>query len=60
MSHEQSDLVIVRICHLTNLGPLSIGIALRDGVSVLTHHGIADLPGSISIDSRPAGAPHAN
>jgi len=54
MSHEQSDLVIVRICHLTNLGPLSIGIGLRDGVSVLRHHGIADLPGKISITTETA------
>jgi lipopolysaccharide transport system ATP-binding protein len=52
MSHEQSDTVIVRVCHLVNLGPFSIGIALRNGVSKLTHHGIADLPGRISIDTR--------
>ena len=49
MSYEQSESAIVRICHIPNLGPFAIGIALRDGVSVLTHHGIADLAGKLTI-----------
>lgn len=49
MSHEESSASFTRICHVVNLGPFTVGLALRSGVSVLTHHGIADLPGKLTI-----------
>ena len=47
ISHEQWDSIHITECVVTNLGPLSIGFACKDGVYSLTHHGIADLPGEM-------------
>jgi lipopolysaccharide transport system ATP-binding protein len=53
ISHEESSSKFTRICHVPNLGPFTIGLALRNGVSVLTHHGIARLPGTLTIATQP-------
>ncbi|MGF9693064.1 ABC transporter ATP-binding protein [Rhizobium sp. 0TCS1.26] len=46
LNHEKIFSKIVRICHLPKAGVLAIGWRpVRDGAA-LTHHGIADLPGS--------------
>lgn len=49
ISHEEMSTQCVRICHIPSLGPFSVALALRNGVSVLIHHGIANLPGEIDI-----------
>ena len=49
ISHEESEARFIRVCHIPHLGPFTIGIAMRDGVPVLTHHGIAALRGSLAI-----------
>ena len=36
------------VCVVTNAGHFSVGLAFRNGISVLMHHGIADLPSSMS------------
>jgi lipopolysaccharide transport system ATP-binding protein len=46
-SHEEWASFYVTVCVVTNAGQFSIGFALKDGVPVLTHHGVADLPGRI-------------
>jgi lipopolysaccharide transport system ATP-binding protein len=38
-----------RICHVANVGAFRVALAVVDGVPVLTHHGIANLPGSIEV-----------
>jgi len=50
-SNEAMIAATVRICHIANVASFSVGLALRNGVAVLTHHGLADLPGRISIDT---------
>lgn len=52
ISHEQFDFIYVRECEVTNLGPLSIGFACRNNTYVLTHHGVADLPGEFITEVR--------
>lgn len=47
ISHEEWSTRYSTVCVLTKAGQLSINYALDHGISVLTHHGIADLPGDI-------------
>ena len=49
ISHDESASAITRVCHVPNLGPFPIGLAIRDGVPVLTHHGVAALPGKLTV-----------
>ncbi|KZC25197.1 ABC transporter ATP-binding protein [Rhodanobacter thiooxydans] len=49
ISHEQMTGAEVRLCHLVNVGSFSVGLAIRDNVPVLTHHGLANLPGTMRI-----------
>jgi lipopolysaccharide transport system ATP-binding protein len=46
--HEEMNR-ITRVCHVPSIGSFSVGLALRDGVPYLLHHGIANLPGDIKI-----------
>lgn len=48
VSHAELAVRRTRICSIADVGSFSIGYARREGVSILTHHGIADLPGKIS------------
>jgi lipopolysaccharide transport system ATP-binding protein len=48
ISHDEFSTRHERICHIPNAGHFSIGLALKDDVAVLMHHGIADLPGKIT------------
>jgi lipopolysaccharide transport system ATP-binding protein len=52
LSYEQFEALIHRHCHVPAAGRLSVGFAIRNGVPVLTHHGAADLPGSIRMARR--------
>ncbi len=49
ISHEQMTGAEVRHCHLVNVGSFSVALAIRDNVPVLTHHGLANLPGTMRI-----------
>ena len=53
ISHEDLSVNHVRICHIANAGMFSVGLAQQNGVSVLTHHGIANLPGKMEMASVP-------
>lgn len=54
ISHDESSSHIIRICHLANVGFFSVGLAVKNGVSVLTHHGVANLPGTLKIAAIPS------
>ena len=47
ISHEEWASFYVTVCVVTNAGQFSVGFAMKDGVPILTHHGVADLPGRI-------------
>jgi ABC-type polysaccharide/polyol phosphate transport system, ATPase component len=51
MSYDQINAAEVRVCHMVNVGSFSIGLATRDGVTLLTHHGLANLPGSMRLQN---------
>lgn len=46
---QETHLMHRRICHVPNVGMFSVGLAIRNGVPTLTHHGIANLPGDMVI-----------
>ena len=50
ISHEQMTGAENRLCHLVNVGSFSVGLAIRDNVPILTHHGLVNLPGTMRID----------
>ena len=45
ISHDEWAARYLTVCVVTNAGQLSVGLAMENGISVLTHHGVADLPG---------------
>lgn len=47
ISHEQWSGSYRTVCVVTQAGQLSISLATRNGIAVLTHHGVADLPGRL-------------
>jgi lipopolysaccharide transport system ATP-binding protein len=47
ISHDEWASSYSTVCVVTNAGQLSVGLAIKNGVSVLTHHGVADLPGTM-------------
>lgn len=52
LSHEQLFSRIFRICHLPGAGVISIGWRKAHDGAHLTHHGIADLPGTFDFEFR--------
>lgn len=46
LNHEQIFSRITRVCHLPNAGVISIGWRQAHPGAPLTHHGVADLPGT--------------
>ncbi|QYD67849.1 ABC transporter ATP-binding protein [Paraburkholderia edwinii] len=60
MSHDEMSARHSRNCHVPNAGSFSVGLAMDHGVAKLTHHGVADLPGDISVSveasPNPAGS----
>jgi lipopolysaccharide transport system ATP-binding protein len=48
ISHEEWASLYITECVVTNVGQLSVGFAHKNNIFVLTHHGVADLPGEIS------------
>lgn len=49
ISHEEMASRHFRICHIADAGSFSIGLAIKNMTPVLTHHGVADLPGKMKI-----------
>lgn len=49
ISHEEMDMRCVRICHVADVGSFSVSLAVKNNIPVLTHHGIADLPGKLTV-----------
>jgi len=47
ISHEEMEVSCKRICHIADVGSFSVGLAMKNGISFLIHHGVADLPGKI-------------
>ncbi|MFZ3042148.1 MAG: ABC transporter ATP-binding protein [Thiobacillus sp.] len=47
ISHEEWASRYTTVCVVTSAGQLSVGFAHKNGIPVLTHHGVADLPGRI-------------
>jgi lipopolysaccharide transport system ATP-binding protein len=56
VAHEESSALVARICHVPRAGVLSVALRMRDGIPVLTHHGVANLPGEIRIGGAEAVA----
>ena len=54
VSHKEMDASHVRICHLANVSNFSVMLAVRNRVEILTHHGVAKLPGTLKINHFPA------
>jgi len=54
ISHEEMSSFVVRHCHVDNIAPFSVGLAVKNGISVLSHHGITDLRSNLLISAYPA------
>jgi lipopolysaccharide transport system ATP-binding protein len=51
---EQLEALFTRICHVPEICSFSVSLALNEGVSYLTHHGLANLGGKMMIACEPA------
>lgn len=49
ISHDEMSSSYVDICHMPDVGHFSIGLARKNGVPVLTHHGVANLSGKMDV-----------
>jgi len=49
ISHDAMSSSEMRLCHVPDVHVFSIGLAVKNEVAVLTHHGIADLAGNIEM-----------
>ena len=49
ISHEEMSVRHSRNCHIADVGSFSVGPSLKNGIPILTHHGIANLPGNMHI-----------
>jgi lipopolysaccharide transport system ATP-binding protein len=56
-SHEKMNAECMRHCHVPDAGSFSVGLAMKNGVSVLTHHGVANLSGDLVITTVPSAIP---
>jgi len=50
MSHNEWAATYTTVCVVTAAGRFSVDFAIRNGVSVLSHHGLAERPGSIAME----------
>ena len=51
ISHEEMSRFVTRHCHADNVAPFSVGLAVKNGISVLAHHGITDLSSNLLISA---------
>ncbi len=49
ISHDEMSASYIDLCHLPDVGHFSIGLARKNGIPVLTHHGVANLSGKMDI-----------
>jgi lipopolysaccharide transport system ATP-binding protein len=49
ISHQEMSSIVTRHNHIDNAASFEVGLADKNGVAVLTHHGIADLGGSLCL-----------
>jgi lipopolysaccharide transport system ATP-binding protein len=49
LSHEEMSAIYINACQVPNAGSFLIGLVTKNGVSMLKHHGIANLPGTMEI-----------
>ncbi|WP_233862479.1 ABC transporter ATP-binding protein [Paraburkholderia adhaesiva] len=49
ISYERMSSEIRRHCHIPDSGSFSVGFAMKNGVSILTHHGMANLRGDMTM-----------
>jgi lipopolysaccharide transport system ATP-binding protein len=49
ISHDEMSASYLDLCHLPDVGHFSIGLARKNGIPVLTHHGVANLSGKMDI-----------
>lgn len=47
ISHEKWASRYATVCVVTDVGYFSVGFAMKNKIAILTHHGIADMPGRI-------------
>ena len=52
VSHEEMSASESRICHVSDAGMLSVALSQVLGVPRLTHHGVANLQGSLQVGQR--------
>ncbi len=52
ISHEEMSMMYRDLCHAPDSGIFSIGFKTENGTSILTHHGVADLPTKLRVASR--------
>ncbi|MEM8567459.1 MAG: ABC transporter ATP-binding protein [Bacteroidota bacterium] len=49
VSHQEMSAKRLRICHIANAGCFSVGLKIHHEVEILTHYGLANLPGKITM-----------
>jgi len=49
ISHDEMSRFYTSVCQVANVGMFSVGLRVSDGKTVLTHHGVANLAGTIDI-----------
>ncbi|WP_426270878.1 ABC transporter ATP-binding protein [Dyella kyungheensis] len=49
ISHDEFSARCLRHCHVPDAASFTVGLAIKDGIPVLTHHGVANLPGNLTI-----------
>jgi lipopolysaccharide transport system ATP-binding protein len=49
ISHEEMSAAYVSLCHIPSVSSFSVRMPKAEGIAILTHHGVADLPTSLSM-----------
>ena len=47
---EEASSKYLRLCHVPNVAFFSVGLAQKNGISILSHHGLANLAGNLRIE----------
>lgn len=49
ISHQETVVKCTRVCHVPDAGIFAVNFKLKNEIEVLTHHGVANLPGKIAL-----------
>lgn len=49
ISHQETAAKYTRVCHVSDAGIFAVNFKLQHEIEVLTHHGVANLPGKIAL-----------